>query len=161
MHARYALTLLLAVALVAPALPGSATETDGTATVHLVVETHATVRADLGPSEVPDATPGTGECHVDVPEGADGGAVLDAAVADGCIEGWDYDEFGGDRFVTSIDHLRAPGLSCLAFSVGVCDWWELSVNGQTASFGIDDYSAEDGDENRWLYRNTLGPETRP
>lgn len=157
-------TLIVAILLVAlggTALPVSAMTTTDTATVHLTVETHAAVRAGLTPEDVPPSAPGTASCDVEVPTGADGGDVLDAAVAKDCIAGWDHQAYDGARFVVSIDRLRAPGLTCLAFAAGICDWWEFSVNGETASFGIDDYSAEDGDVNRWLYRNTLGPETRP
>lgn len=162
MKLRTAIVVLAAGALVGVTLPGTATATTSdTAEVHLVVETHLTARAGYDAGQAPDAVPGTGECTVEVAEGADGGDVLDAAVDEGCIAGWDYDEFGGDRFVTSIDRLRAPGLSCLAYSAGLCDWWEYHVNGETASYGIDEYSAEDGDTNRWLYRNTIGDDTRP
>jgi hypothetical protein len=160
MDARTGFTLLIVAGLVALGLPAPAAATD-TATVHLTVETHASVRAGLTPTDVPEATPGTGECSVQVPSGADGGAVLDAAVDKGCIAGWDYQEFDGARFVTSIDRLRAPGLTCLAFAAGVCDWWQFHVNGEPAGYGIDGYEASDGDENRWLYRNTIGDDTRP
>lgn len=155
-----ATTLLLAAAVLAPALSASAEDPE-IADVHLVVETHAAVRAGLTPSDVPQETPGTGECDVQVPVEADGAAVLDAAVEKDCIVEWDHEEFDGARFVTSIDRLRAPGLTCLAFAVGICDWWEFSVNGQTAGYGIDGYTAEDGDQIDWLYRNTMGYDTRP
>lgn len=161
MKLRTAIVVLAAAALVGVTLPGTAASPSDTAEIDLVVETHPTARAGLEASQAPDAVPGTGECTVEVPEGADGGDVLDAAVDEGCIAEWSHDEVGDDRFVTSIDNVRAPGLSCLAYSAGVCDWWEYHVNGETASYGIDEYSAEDGDTNRWLYRNTLGPDTRP
>lgn len=132
--------------------------TASAATVSLTVETHATDRAGLAPADAPAPVPGTASCTVEVSDGADGGEILDQATEDGCIAGWDYDEFDGEgRFVTAIDRWQAPGYTCLALIAGVpaCDWWEHHVNGEPASFGIDGYSAEDGDDVRWLYRNTI------
>lgn len=152
--------LVLLIALVGLALPAPAlAQTTDTVTVHLVVATHVTDRAGIAPTELPDPAPGTGVCDVTVPDGADGGVILDAAVEDGCIEGWDHQTFDGDRFVTSIDRWRAPGYTCLAFSVGICDWWEHHLNGESADVGIDGYEASDGDTVRWLYRNTFGDPT--
>lgn len=146
--------LALALSLAVLAVPTAATA----ASVSLTVETHATDRADLEPDEAPDPVPGTASCTVEVPDGADGGAVLDQATEDGCIAGWDYSEFEGEgRFVTAIDRWRAPGYTCLALMAGLpaCDWWENHVNGEIVGYGIDDYAAEDGDDVRWLYRNTF------
>lgn len=74
-------------------------------------------------------------CEVAVPVGSNGGDVLDAAVGAGCISSWSYTDFGFGRFVDCID--------------GVCGtaatFWEFSVNGVSASFGIDDYHAAPGD----------------
>lgn len=161
MSRRSIVVLALALGLAALTVPGTAAADTGPATVHLVVETHPTARADVEPGQAPGPAPGTAECDVTVPAGADGGAVLDRAVETGCIASWDFTTFSGQRFVTSIDRWRAPGLTCLAFEVGVCDWWQYHVNGETAGFGVDGYSAEDGDTNRWVYRNTLGDDTAP
>lgn len=162
MNLRTLSPIILLVALASAPLSGTAiAQTTETVTVHLEVETHVTERAGEDPGTLPGSTPGTAVCDVEVADGADGGNVLDAAVANGCIASWDHTEFDGDRFVTEIDRLEAPGLTCLAFAVGVCDFWEYHVNGTVAGFGIDGYSAEDGDTNRWLYRNTFGHATRP
>lgn len=158
-------TLIIAAALFTLALPATATAQD-TATVELTVQTHLTDTAGLAPASY-DPAPATAHCQLALPTGSDGGALLDAAQDEGCIDSWAACQGGwsaecelgedgqGDRFVVEIDNLRAPGLTCLAFSAGVCDWWEHRVNGQTASYGIDGYHAQDGDHVEWVYRNTF------
>lgn len=57
------------------------------------------------------ALPALKSCTVGVVAGSDGGAVLDAATASGCISGWSHDTYGGGkRFVTCVDGLcQQPG----------------------------------------------------
>lgn len=140
---------------------GNDSDEDELINVTLTIETHASVRAGLNASQLPDRVPGTASCQLTVHNNSSGAEVLDEAVATGCIEEWDYDSFDEGRFVTSIDNLRAPGYTCLAFALGVCDWWEFHVNGTLSAVGLDEYEADEGDTNRWLYRNTFGSDTRP
>lgn len=148
--------VLLTVVMVPVAAVGTA-QAQSSVTVHLIVETNAGASQNLDPGQT-SALPGTAECDVQVPEGADGGVVLDQAVADLCILEWDYQNYDCcGRFVTSIDGLRADGFTCLLWAedvADVCDWWEHHVNGTAVSYGIDGYSAQDGDTVRWEYRNT-------
>lgn len=146
--------ILLMTVLLLPAMAAAGASQPETATISLVVETQASATAGLPAGDLHEA-PGHAACQVLVPVGSDGGVVLDQATADGCISGWDHTTFAGERFVSSIDGLGAPGLTCLLFTVGVCDFWEHSVNDRTAAFGIDGYTAEDGDAIGWLYRNTF------
>lgn len=145
--------ILLVAGLVLPAA-AHAHPTD-TVTVSLTVETHVTDRAGLAPADLPDPVPGTASCDVEVPHGADGTVLLDEATQDDCISGWEGQDTSQGTFVTAIDGWQAPGLTCLAFGAGVCDWWEHNVNGESAGYGADGYTAEDGDHVRWLYRNTI------
>ncbi|HVL87060.1 MAG TPA: CARDB domain-containing protein [Candidatus Thermoplasmatota archaeon] len=61
----------------------------------------------------------------------DGGEVLDAAAASGCVSGW---EFGSSsccgRFVTSVDGLAEAGWPA--------SWWLLQIDGFGSWVGIDD-----------------------
>ncbi len=81
-------------------------------------------------------------CHVAVAPGANGGAVLDAAVASGCLLEWNHDSFDGfGRYVTSIDYIAS------AFAT----YWALYEDGQYANVGIDGMSFADGDTLRLNY----------
>lgn len=153
MRLRSLVPILLVVGLALPATV-LAHPTD-TVTVTLTVETHVTDRAGLAPADAPSQIPGTASCQVEVPHGSDGTVLLDEATQADCITGWQGQDTGQGTFVTAIDGWQAPGLTCLAFSVGVCDWWAHNVNGASVGYGIDDYTAEDGDHVRWLYRNTI------
>lgn len=102
---------------------------DGTVTVHLVVDTFV-------------GAPALASCDVDVPAGADGAAVLDAAVANGCILEWTAGSYPGlGRYVTSIDHV----------SEELGTYWSFVVDGEYASYGIDLYHAEQGSTIRFAY----------
>jgi hypothetical protein len=128
-------TLMLATALSgASAVSGELTN-QSAATVTLVVENPFTSPLGL------DSLPGTAACGVTVLAGANGGDVLESALENGCILEWDFDEFDGDRFVSSIDGLR--GLCPLW--PDVCFFWLFSINDTPASHGIDGYAAADGD----------------
>lgn len=75
-------------------------------------------------------------CDVVVPQGADGGDVLDAAVAQGCLLAWGQASYEGyGRYVTHIDHIS--GL--------VATYWAFYLNGAYTDFGIDAYAAAQGD----------------
>lgn len=76
---------------------------------------------------------GSVTCTVTVAAGGPVAQLLDAATAQGCITGWEYDthpEYG--RFITSI-HDREQ----LCDALVVCFWWAIEVDGQQASQGVD------------------------
>lgn len=153
---RSLLTLALALALMTLAMPTTATPDEPEpVTVELTVETHIAQTLGFDEGQPDQDLPATATCTLTILEDDDGGDLLNEAEAVGCIEGWDHTSFEGERFVTAIDDWSADGYTCLAFMVGVCDWWEHNVNGDLAGFGIDGYSAEDGDQVRWVYQNTM------
>ncbi len=122
---------------------------DANATVELLVHTDLAGATGLAPGE-PDALIGTASCSVTIESGSDAGDVLDQAVEDGCILEWDSDDFDGARFVVSVDGLRAEGTVCIAWPIA-CQFWEIRINDQEVSFGIDDYNAADGDQVEFLF----------
>ncbi len=127
--------------------PGTRLAEDGVSTmsevtVTLLVHTDLAGEAGEDPGN-PDALPGTATCDIEVESGANAGEVLDAGVQTGCIADWDYDEFDDERFVNSVDNLRAEGLTCLTWPVA-CQWWEFRVDDAPVGYGIDEYSAEAG-----------------
>ena len=75
------------------------------------------------------------DCNVTVPVGSDGAAVLDAAVASGCISSWSGTTYDFGTFVDCID--------------GICSapptYWAMSLNGVSTDYGISDYGATNGD----------------
>lgn len=89
-------------------------------------------------------------CEVTVPSGGDGGDVLDAAAASGCISGWSYDRYGTARFVTCIDGLCAQPGTFWAFYVN-----EAMPDG--GSSGIDDVHPVDGDVVEFAYVDWFSP----
>lgn len=106
--------------LIAPLLLLTAVPAAGTATVHFSATLLQT---------------GTlAECGVSVPSGANGAAVLDAAVAQGCILSWSGTTYPFGTFVDCINFV------CSATAT----FWEMfDANGST-DYGIDLYSAQDG-----------------
>lgn len=88
------------------------------------------------------------ECAVTVPGGSNVGDLLDAAVAQGCIDSWTYDEFPGfGRFVTSIDGIPAA----------VVTYWAFYVDGAYAQNGIDTTTVEDGHTYTFNYEQWVVP----
>jgi hypothetical protein len=91
------------------------------------------------------ATPAHGSpasaCTVTVPADADGIAVLDAAVASGCIGSYHAQQFPGlGHFVDAID-----GVTDGEDDVGLCEFWSYSENGVPAlDHGVDGFRASDG-----------------
>jgi hypothetical protein len=89
-------------------------------------------------------------CNVEVPDGSVVAQVLDAATESGCMAGWTWAYFPGftdaGRFVTGLDG-RESTSSVLLFN----DWaveqnyWVYSVNGTSASAGVDFQPVHDGD----------------
>ncbi len=82
-------------------------------------------------------------CDVEVPaeaDGIDGIDVLDAAVASGCIDSYDKEEYAPyGYFVTCINDI------CGQFAVAAGTYWALSENGAPSSTGASGLDLEDGD----------------
>lgn len=87
-------------------------------------------------------------CTVSVPAGADGIAVLDAAVAKACIVSYDTVTFSGfGTFVQCIDEV------CGNAGTGtVGTYWNMYENGVSTAYGVDGFSADNGDELGFSYR---------
>ncbi|HVM45967.1 MAG TPA: DUF4430 domain-containing protein [Candidatus Thermoplasmatota archaeon] len=87
-------------------------------------------------------------CEIAVPAGANGGDVLDAAVAQGCILLWTHSSFDGfGRYVTCID----------AVCGAVATYWSFWVDGEYSSVGIDGYRATAGSVVRFNYEQWVLP----
>lgn len=120
--------LLLATLLLATLAPAALAD-DGV-TVRLLVNAGA------------PPLPAWRDCDVHVPAGADGGALLDQAVADGCILEWSAAEFPGfGRYVSSIDHVTEA----------LATFWALRVDGTLTDYGIDLYQATQGHVVQFTY----------
>ena len=85
----------------------------------------------------------TKACDVSVLAGADGVAVLDAAVASGCIASYHVIWFGTEAFVDCING------TCSTFPV---QDWGMYVDEHLTSYGASDYRAVDGDELEFSYQ---------
>ena len=87
-------------------------------------------------------------CTLSVPAGANGIAVLDAAVAQGCLVSYDtvtYPGFG--TFVTCLDQVCG---NATAGSVGT--YWNMYENGVSTGYGVDAFSAASGDDLGFAYK---------
>jgi len=77
-------------------------------------------------------------CEVTVPAGADGLAVLDAAVASGCISSYETSEFAGfGRYVACID-------AVCQVADGLVSFWALFYEDAFAETGIEGFEAAAG-----------------
>lgn len=87
-------------------------------------------------------------CTLSVPAGADGVAVLDAAVAQGCLLSYDtvtYPGFG--TFVTCLNEV------CGHAGTGtVGTYWNMYENGASTWYGVDGFVADAGDELGFAYQ---------
>lgn len=119
----FGLTILFATA----ALPAaSATDTS----VRLVVDTLV-------------GQPRIADCEVGIPAGSTVEAVLDAALAQGCIAQWSCSVLfssPGSCFVDSIDFVLAPGLPT---------WWAFRVDGGLADQGVSQKTVSGGETIRF------------
>jgi hypothetical protein len=80
-------------------------------------------------------------CALSVPAGADGIAVLDAAVAAHCITSYDTQTFVGiGTYVSCIDSVCARTLTGNAGT-----YWEMTENGAATAYGVDGFTAGAGD----------------
>ena len=104
-------TILIAALLATAALP-LASGADSV-TVRLLADSAADV-------------PTLADCQVTVPAGSNVEAVLQQALAEGCIAEWHCTEYGFDCFVDSVDFVPGQG----AF------YWAYYVDGEYAANGI-------------------------
>ena len=87
-------------------------------------------------------------CTLTVPAGADGLAVLNAAVARACITSYDTQTFPGfGTFVTCINNVCGqPGNGTIG------TYWNMYENGVSTSYGVDGFTSNAGDELAFAYR---------
>ena len=126
-------TVLAAAALAAvAAVPAQATHT-ATVSLALSAGRHAPTGA---------------ACTVTVPTGANGIAVLDAAVAKACIVSYDtvtYPGFG--TFLTCLNEV------CGTAATGTTGtYWNMYENGASTAYGVDGFTAATGDELGFAYQ---------
>ena len=99
-------------------------------------------------------TPVTGAaCTLQVPAGANGLTVLDAAVAKKCIASYKASDFGFGHFVECINEVcGAPAEAMYA------TYWSMYENGAvTWDYGVDGFSAQEGDVLGFSYVSWLVP----
>lgn len=87
-------------------------------------------------------------CALSVPAGSDGVAVLDAAVARGCLVSYDtvtYPGFG--TFVTCLNEVCGNDTTA-----GVGTYWNMYDNAVSTPYGVDGFTADPGDELVFTYR---------
>jgi hypothetical protein len=139
------LTLAAALLALASTLP-AASATDVTVTLDVTYGYHL----------APSAT----TCAVQVPDGASVAAVLDAAVAAGCIQSWAAVDYGTpehpDRFVQCIETLanvcgQDPGLGLEG------TFWAFYFDGALADKGVDATFVHAGDDAQLTYGDWFAP----
>ena len=118
---------LLALAVTAVAFAGVPAHAESAVTVNLALS--AGTYAPTGAA-----------CALSVSAGADGLAVLDAAVAAHCITSYETQSFPFGTYVSCIDSVCA---SVLTGNAGT--YWEMTENGAATAFGVDGFSADSGD----------------
>lgn len=97
-------------------------------------------------------------CPVSVPAGADGAALLDAAVASGCILSWSAVEYSFGSFVTCINDVCSHDAGEYAAPAAGLEgtFWALSENLHLTSYGIDGVRADEGDVVGFTYEDYYG-----
>ena len=129
--------------------------------LRLLTATLATVAVTALPAHANDVTvtfgvsagtyvPTSAACPLTVAAGANGVDVLEAAVAKGCITSYQTVAFEFGTFVSCIDDVcgqtvAAPPVA----SAGT--YWNMYENGVSTWYGVDGFSAEDGDELAFAY----------
>ncbi|HVE91794.1 MAG TPA: hypothetical protein VNE62_05800 [Actinomycetota bacterium] len=98
------------------------------------------------------ATHGSGKaaavCAVSVADGADGVAVLDAAVDSGCLDSYRLSAFPGlGNFVDCVDSVCGGGDPLGAG----CWYWAMHENGLPSEQGVDFFRASQGDVLSFAY----------
>ncbi|HWG89944.1 MAG TPA: DUF4430 domain-containing protein [Candidatus Thermoplasmatota archaeon] len=107
-----------------------------------------TLTVDGTQAVVNGQAPYTKTCDLQVPAGADGGVVLTTAVAEGCLDSWQYEESSFGRFLTCIDGTCGGPLEP---TYTLYTYWSMSLDGEATPYGIDDYKATDGDALGFTY----------
>lgn len=85
-------------------------------------------------------------CPLTVPLGANGIAVLNAAVANGCITSYQAQSFDFGTFVSCIDEVCGQTVAGTAGT-----YWNMYENGVSTFYGVDGFSADNGDELSFAY----------
>lgn len=95
--------------------------------------TTVTLKVSLGKPSPASIT--RAECTVNVETGADGIAVLEAAVAKRCILSYQLQTFGNGHFVSCIDQVCGV----------VATYWAMRENSSYTDYGVDGFAAASGD----------------
>lgn len=83
-------------------------------------------------------------CTLEVSPGANGMSVLGAAVAKGCIVSYQTTTYAGyGTFVRCVNEVCQVNEATT--------FWMMSENGVATSYGVDGFSAQDGDELTFTY----------
>jgi hypothetical protein len=85
-------------------------------------------------------------CNVFVEAGADGSAVLDAAVAAHCIVSYRATGTSFGTYVECIDEVCAEPVTA-----GTGTYWAMYENGGQTGYGVDGFSADEGDDLTFAY----------
>ncbi|MDQ1712683.1 MAG: hypothetical protein QOE45_2133 [Frankiaceae bacterium] len=87
-------------------------------------------------------------CGLTIDQGADGIAVLDAAVAAHCITSYAVVTFPGfGTFVSCIDEVCGTALTGTTGT-----YWNMYENGASTAYGVDGFVADAGDDLGFAYR---------
>lgn len=86
-------------------------------------------------------------CTLSVPAGADGVAVLDAAVAAHCIVSYVAVPSSFGTYVACIDEVCGT-----AVTSGTGGYWNMYENGVSTGYGVDGFAAANGDELGFAYQ---------
>lgn len=93
-------------------------------------------------------------CDVTVAKEASGIKVLDAAVATGCLDSYEKQDFGFGAFVTCIDQVcgqDAPTWAIPVPTVWAGSYWSMTVNDSPTIYGVSDFEAVGGEELGFSY----------
>jgi hypothetical protein len=124
--------------------------------IRLLTAALATVAVTAAPAHAADVTvhfglsagtyaPTGAACTLTVPAGASGLQVLDAAVANLCINSYDTVTFDFGTFVSCIDEV------CGQTTPAAGTYWNMYENGVSTWYGVDGFSADAGDELSFAY----------
>lgn len=92
------------------------------------------------------ATPTGAACPVTVPEGANGLAVLDAAVAKRCIVSYKAETYSFGAFISCINEVCGAPPEALWLT-----YWEMAVDGVCSTYGVSDFRAAEGKQLTFSY----------
>ena len=91
-------------------------------------------------------------CTLSVPAGADGIAVLDAAVAAHCIASYRTTSFPFGTFVSCINEVCGQDTGVAEAGTFAGAYWNMYDNGTSAGYGVDGFTADAGDELAFAYQ---------